>query len=277
MGEPKLKEILEILEILEKWAKEEAPGENRREAQRRIIFFLLNPLQHDLLLSYLNLTSLPDIFDKGLFPSKLYKLDLGNNHLTSFPEHIDQLQCLRYLSLYNNRLTSVPDQIGKLKYLETLLLFSNCLTSISEKIGELQYLINLELSENRLTSVPDQIGQLKNLCFLYLNDNSLNSLPNAITQLENLTVLSLSKNSLTSLPNEIGKLKELTCLKLEDNSELRSLPISLHELTECCIYIKRTGLLEDEGTCLEQLWLLTRPKGPRIFFSTGVEENPLYW
>lgn len=82
----------EIREHLEKWARgsEQAAGENRVEAMRRIIdaYYKQSPAVEQLDLSGLQLTSLPDLIFSFY---KLAILDLRQNRLTSLPEELRAL------------------------------------------------------------------------------------------------------------------------------------------------------------------------------------------
>ncbi len=244
---------LQLEEILKHWVNQEKPGENRSEAACCIIHFSGDPKKRTITLDNFNLTSLPDIFDKRPFGWKLFSLFLPNNRLTSFPKHIGQLQRLMFLNLSNNHLKSFPEDIGQLKSLTFL-----------------------DLSDNQLTTVPGEIDQLEHLKYLDLLNNHLTSLPEQIGKLKNLITLHLSQNCLESLPMEIGQLKKLTFLSLEDNFMLKSLPEGVHHLDQSCsVYIKGIGVSKSVGTNLEQSSHTAGYQGPKIVFSSTVEDLAL--
>ncbi|WP_213157615.1 leucine-rich repeat domain-containing protein [Parachlamydia sp. AcF125] len=164
--------------------------------------------------------------------SRLEKLDLSSNQLTSLPAEIGQLPQLKSLYLEDNQLTSLPAEIGQLSRLEWLGLRKNQLTSLPVEIGQLSQLKNFDLSKNQLNSLPAEIGLLPHLLWLYLYENQLTSLPAEIGQLSQLETLDLSENQLTSLPAEIGQLSRLEeWLGLRKN-QLTSLPVEIGQLSQ---------------------------------------------
>ena len=93
----------------------------RKEARKKIFAFLELPLgfqkilhligiqsKNILKLNYLDLTSLPDIFNYPCF-SKLEYLHLNNNYnITTLPDSIGNLTRLTTLNLSNNRIKNLP-------------------------------------------------------------------------------------------------------------------------------------------------------------------------
>ncbi len=280
--------IPELQEVLNEWAKQGEPEEDRAKAQFRIICFLRKPSKTGLLLNYLNLKSLPGIFDKELLIFRLRKLvlsgnklesipkeigllwrlktlDLAQNKLESIPEEIYKLQHLTRLNLSHNFFTSIPNQIGLLSKLTTLDLTGNQLKSIPKKIGLLSNLTALELNGNQLESIPKKIGWIPDLSFLYISNNRLKSIPQEIYELRHLMRLDLSGNKLTSLPHSIDQLRDLAMLNLKDNLQLKSLPRRLFCLPRRCrVHIQRTGLSEEVLSNLQQAYNAREDQAPTI-------------
>jgi len=161
--------------------------------------------------------------------SKLDRLNLNNNRLTSLPPEIGQLKQLTELRLSNNELTTLPPEVCRLENLAVLDLSGNRLAALPAEIAQLTNLTELDLSGNTLTHLPGGIGQLTNLKHLDLSGNTLAALPAEIAQLTNLTRLNLSGNTLTHLPGGIGQLTNLTHLELSGNS-LTAFPAEIAQL-----------------------------------------------
>ncbi len=256
----------ELEDILDKWTKESAPGEDRIEAQTRILSFLKNSKQTQLRLDYLHLESLPNIFNNKRLTSKLRTLSLRGNHLTSLPKQICFLQDLTALDLSYNDLTSFLEEVSLRQNLTTRDPYANSSPSTSEQMGGLHNLKCLNLSGNRLRSLSPQIGLLHNLNQLYLPNNELTSLPKEIGWLQELTNLSLHHNELTSLPKEISWLQKLTDLSLHHN-ELTSLPKEIGELTQLIrldLSNNKLRSLPDEISQLQNLNLLDLRNNPEL-------------
>ncbi|MEE1964612.1 leucine-rich repeat domain-containing protein [Allomuricauda taeanensis] len=94
----------------------------------------------------------------------LESLSLNNNELKSIPAaEIGNLTKLKRLGLQDNYLTSIPASIGNLTKLESLDLSSNELTSIPAEIGNLTALNIFWLHDNSsLTSIPASVCTLGN-------------------------------------------------------------------------------------------------------------------
>jgi internalin A len=133
------------------------------------------------------------------------ELYLINNHLSTLPVEIAQLQNLAILYLSSNQLKKLPVEITQLKKLRGLYLTNNHLKELPPEIGQLQNLTNLDLSYNEFTRLTVEISQLKRLTGLYLISNQLTELPAEISQLKDLTELYLNMNPLKSPPPEIVK------------------------------------------------------------------------
>ena len=115
------------------WAAQEAPGEDRLEAAKRIIkACILRP-------AYLNLEGLG---------------------LRSLPTEVFMLWNLTRLNLNGNQLRYLSDGICKLDNLEWLGLIDNQLWDLPDDIGYLESLTRLDLSGNQMWDLPESISQL---------------------------------------------------------------------------------------------------------------------
>eukprot|EP00761_Pharyngomonas_kirbyi_P006988 gb/GECH01006997.1/.p1 GENE.gb/GECH01006997.1/~~gb/GECH01006997.1/.p1 ORF type:complete len:127 (+),score=16.06 gb/GECH01006997.1/:1-381(+) len=78
----------------------------------------------------LNIHSLPHLFSLKMtscnlqttshlmYLSKLTYLNLHENRIKAFPEHLDLLRCLKQIILSKNLITEIPEDIGELDQLE---------------------------------------------------------------------------------------------------------------------------------------------------------------
>ncbi|KGL58953.1 leucine-rich repeat domain-containing protein [Polaribacter sp. Hel1_85] len=183
--------------------------------------------------------------------SKLVRLDLTGQSISTLPIEIGNLSSLTYLNLSNNELTSLPTGIGNFAVLEELIISNQTnrtnntktLTSLPDEIGSIASLKKFDITGNALTSLPSTVGNLTSLEELYLGNasghgNELTSLPAEIGNLSNLKILYVQYNRLTSLPIEIGDLSNLEYLDVSNQITynpttyyMTSLPASMNNLT----------------------------------------------
>ncbi|KAJ0976834.1 hypothetical protein J5N97_012308 [Dioscorea zingiberensis] len=224
-------------------------------------------LPQDLLsyggLGYVDLTAndlrgpMPPI--TGNFPSKLYRLRLGDNKLNgSIPITIGELSNLTYLELDHNQFEGeipvqlekcknisllnlagnklhgvLPKELGNLTKLEVLQLQMNYLNgSIPDEIFRLVNLITLNLSQNSFTGgISSSISSLKKMSFLYLNDNKLGgTIPDSVVNLEALIGLQLANNKLNgNIPHFLNTVR-ITFLNLSSNLFMGPIPPYLADI-----------------------------------------------
>ncbi|QZA58427.1 leucine-rich repeat domain-containing protein [Candidatus Rhabdochlamydia porcellionis] len=236
-----------LTSILKEWEKEASSEENRREATNRILDFF-NCKEKSLLdLSYLNLSSLPDVFSHL---SELEELNLNGNRLTTFPGTNIGLTALKLKIIHiNNKIFATL--FGILTYRAVLaqkqqldhVLNQWIEKSLSEENQiEVKKRVfdffnnstkkNLNLSNLNLSSLPD-IFNISCFCHrlkqLDLSKNQLTTLPDTFGNLSQLTELDLSTNQLTTLPDTFGNLAQLIWLDLNTN-QLTTLPDTLGNL-----------------------------------------------
>ena len=163
--------------------------------------------------------------------TNLEELHVNNCQLTSLPDSLENLQQLKALDLSNNNFKDFPLCITKLHKLIKLYLSDSCLQSVSEDVKNLVNLERLQLTSNKLASLPKGLFELVNLRKLYLNNNKLTSLPDDLGNLVNLEYLVLNSNKLTKVPETIRELKQLHYLNLHENL-LSALPESITKLEQ---------------------------------------------
>uniref|UniRef100_A0A3B4YW63 Leucine rich repeat containing 40 n=1 Tax=Stegastes partitus TaxID=144197 RepID=A0A3B4YW63_9TELE len=173
-----------------------------------------------LLLSSNQLTQLSE--DIKLLPG-LITLDLHDNHLSSLPSALGELQELQELRLSHNQLSSLPVEIFTLRNLCSLTLQHNLLESLPEELGQLENLTALDLSNNNLKDLPSSLGCLTSLQKVILCHNKLHSLPDSLAELTNVKLLDCSSNQLTDISASLSKMLSLEQLYLRHN-KLRHLP-----------------------------------------------------
>lgn len=136
-----------------------------------------------------NLDSYPRSYCARGHLSKLRRLFLENNELSSLPPEIGKLVFLRWLSLDGNRLTSLPPEIGENKKKKNSLCSVSCQLTY-RLTGLLRSLEWLSVENNQLQTLPEELGHLSSLQSLsFFNNPSVNSIPFSILRLPKLQTL----------------------------------------------------------------------------------------
>ena len=159
--------------------------------------------------------------------SQLERLDMHDNHLTSFPNNLPAT--LMYLSLRSNSIKyigkNVLDNLTKLK---KLYLDSNKITDLgvtTEVFNAASSLEELELSYNQLKKFPENLPKsLKSLRITHNNITVIKSV--SLLLLRNLMVLDLSSNKIVDSTINFFPLQKLQTLNLNDNV-LQNVPVYL--------------------------------------------------
>ncbi|MFX1534436.1 MAG: leucine-rich repeat domain-containing protein [Promethearchaeota archaeon] len=183
----------------------------------------------------------------------LKKLNLAQNHLTSLPDAIGNLDTLTELDLSNNQLQTLPKSFGNLMSLECLDLSNNQLQTLPESFGDLSRLETLNLNNNPLKSLPVSFSNLKRLlikkyphvigseaAIIFLLEALVGKPIPQVSQIKrstfgftveekHITGLGLPYQGLTYLPESLGTLRSLKKLYLIHN-KLRTLPESVRNL-----------------------------------------------
>ncbi|KAI6660052.1 hypothetical protein LOD99_14393 [Oopsacas minuta] len=166
-----------------------------------------------------------------------------------FPDILQDMRGLRWLSLSSTCLEAMPPELGAITTLERISLDRNNLRSLldqdilaKENLPHLSQinarhnkledkgltdkffhsispeLKNLDLSHNNLSTIPKQVRLLQNLIILNLSHNEIQVLPTELfTACTGLQHLDLSNNQLQTLPIQFIRLSRLQHLDLSNN------------------------------------------------------------
>jgi len=193
-------------------------------------FTWLKMLQQLELINH-DFTSLPNTMSNLV---ELRELTLGNCRLKSVSE-ISALSKLQRLNLCFNKITSLSKVFQALTNLQSLNVSNN---QLKDMPSELKYLTKLEyadFSNNRITKLNDGIKACKELTHLNLEANQLgsgvlNRSPlSALTALTSLEILDVTNNKLTNMPS-FANLSKLTKIRMAEN-QVSSLPSGLEKLS----------------------------------------------
>jgi Leucine-rich repeat (LRR) protein len=149
----------------------------------------------------LNLSNLPiDSFPIDLSKFKnLWYLCLNNDHLEFIPSSVGDLQNLRVLELNGDNFKTLPLEFSKLKNLEELYMNVNKNMDLSGNVKLLSGLPKLHilhLEGDGIGKLPANFGELKHLEILYLNDNKFNEVPLEIKGLKSLKYVDMQHNNI---------------------------------------------------------------------------------
>ena len=188
-----------------------------------------------------------------LYGPHLLELDLRNNQLSTLPNEMVALRCLKRLNLSSNQFQDFPEVVCELRSLEFLSLCRNKIESLPPSVSRLVELRSFVLSGNKLKSLPPEIGDLKSLRTLVLGGvyggNELKMLPTSIGSLSELEELDLSHNCLTCLPDVLRSLTNLVTLACFGN-QLETVPESLCELKNLRVLNLGRNMLTEIPTSL---------------------------
>ncbi|XP_043569546.1 leucine-rich repeat serine/threonine-protein kinase 2 [Chiloscyllium plagiosum] len=215
------------------------------------------------------------------FLAQLQKLDLSQNNLTSFSQHLCTiLRCLTDLDISNNKFTTFPTCVLEMQSITSLDISRNSIGHSLILNSTCPTLKKLNLSQNQLSSFPESLDKatekleelllkgnkmrtiVSSLCLTELNllDLSQNCIPNILDtflmQCSKLDTFRISENHLSTLPglpskittidlasNKFGSVPEAV-LKLQ---HLRSVNLSHNNISEL------PGPLHWESSSLREL------------------------
>ncbi|KAF9049232.1 hypothetical protein BDZ89DRAFT_1126642 [Hymenopellis radicata] len=112
--------------------------------------------------------------------SRVERIALGNNHLTTLPMQFAMMSRLRYLNLKGNCFTVFPEVLTLMPSLDTLDLSHNKIKRLPTRPGELLKLKVFCLSRNKITRLPEYISKFQNLSVLELERNPIEWPPSAV-------------------------------------------------------------------------------------------------
>eukprot|EP00761_Pharyngomonas_kirbyi_P001845 gb/GECH01001849.1/.p1 GENE.gb/GECH01001849.1/~~gb/GECH01001849.1/.p1 ORF type:complete len:711 (+),score=175.60 gb/GECH01001849.1/:1-2133(+) len=190
----------------------------------------------------LNIHSLPHLFSLKMtscnlqatshlmYLSKLTYLNLHENRIKTFPEHLDLLRCLKEIVLSKNLITEIPEDIGELEQLEILDVSRNRIKTVPHQIGELRSLKTLNMEHNAIQNLPSSISNLTSLTELNLGHNKLQELPR-VSNMTHLQKLFAPNNQIPSFPDGFDSLELLESLNLQRN-HIETIPDCFYHLTK---------------------------------------------
>ncbi|KAG7177590.1 leucine-rich repeat-containing protein 4B-like isoform X1 [Homarus americanus] len=167
---------------------------------------------------------------------KLFRLNLGKNHLENVP-NLQALTKLQVLTLSDNRLSVI--KIGSFKglnMLDMLMLENNQIQTLEANVfSELSNLNSLNIKHNDIANISQQAfaGLEDNLEWLELGHNRLDHIPSHVLRpLNNLRQLDLDSNRIVDLPEDAfeGYGDSIKFLMLNRNNIKFILPMTFFEL-----------------------------------------------
>ncbi|KAG8732681.1 cysteinyl-tRNA synthetase [Ceratobasidium sp. 428] len=167
--------------------------------------------------------------------SKLYKIKLQNNRLTSLPEDFARLP-VQHLYISNNKLATVPSALCSMQSLVRLDVSFNSMTSLPLAIGQLTSLERLVAVGNTITQLPEEIAQLKKLKWLDCRHNWIEDFSIA-AKIQGLATLRADHNDISvlgsvgdNLVNLDASHNSITKLTLPSSDQPRTRSYALSQL-----------------------------------------------
>jgi len=144
---------------------------------------------------------------------------MTRNKISSIPEEIRDLKCLKTLEMNDNNITTLPDWLGELTEVERLDFQSNKLNRIPDSITNLTKLRTLDVRYNEIISLPEDLGNCSELWWLDVGFNALTELRSSLSKLEKLYTFKISNNKFASTP-ELVKVLQNKGVKVEYEDSL---------------------------------------------------------
>uniref|UniRef100_A0A0W0F3S4 Leucine-rich repeat-containing protein sog2 n=2 Tax=Moniliophthora roreri TaxID=221103 RepID=A0A0W0F3S4_MONRR len=110
---------------------------------------------------------------------------------------------VRRIALNHNRLTTIPMEFALLARLRYLNLKNNCFSVFPDALTLMPSLDTLDISNNKIKRLPSQPGNLVNLRVFCLSRNKLTRLPTYLVKFHKLTVLEVERNPIEWPPKSV--------------------------------------------------------------------------
>lgn len=178
-------------------------------------------------IAFCGVATLPNNFNET---SKLEKIDISGNPITSGFEAFSKLKSLKQLSLSKLNLEKLPSSVSSLSQLRLLDLSENSISDFSS-LRSLENLEWLSLENNRLESIPVEVTALGKLAHINLSHNKLTTL-SVLSNLKNLEQIFANNNVLEgNFPEYLLNLPKLQMISLVSNQLSGELPLGLPTVT----------------------------------------------
>lgn len=154
-------------------------------------------------------------------PLKVYRLDLSNLPIDSFPIDLSKFKNLQCLYLNYDHLEFIPREIADLQNLRVLQLSGADFKTLPPEFSQLKNLEEIYLNVNKkmdLTQSVNVLSTLPKLHVLHLENDGITSLPSNFNMLTHLEKLYLNDNKLSEVPMQIQGLKTLKYVEMQNNS-----------------------------------------------------------
>ncbi|OCH95055.1 hypothetical protein OBBRIDRAFT_746629 [Obba rivulosa] len=187
--------------------------------------------------------------------SRVIRIALAYNRLTTLPMAFALLSKLRYLVLKNNNFSVFPEVLLVMPSLEILDISRNKIQELPSEPGTLVNLRVLSMQRNKIQRLPRYLAQLRQLVVLKVNHNPLEWPPKAVRD--------LSGDSEDS-QHMIEWIRDLQAW-LESNAD----PSDREDTTSAQYEIPAPSYNADTGPAVDSVsdfpsLLLTRPNPPRV-------------
>jgi len=154
-------------------------------------------------------------------PLKVYRLNLSNLPIDSFPIDLSKFKNLQCLYLNYDHLEFIPREIADLQNLRVLQLSGADFKTLPPEFSQLKNLEEIYLNVNKkmdLTQSVHVLSSLPKLHILHLENDGITALPSNFNMLTHLEKLYLNDNKLGEVPLQIKGIKTLKYVEMQNNS-----------------------------------------------------------
>ncbi|KAH9727753.1 Disease resistance-like protein DSC1 [Citrus sinensis] len=165
--------------------------------------------------------------------------------LESFPEILEEMECLEYINLSWTPIKELPSSIERLGRLTALVVW-NCskLDSLPESFGNLKSLKDLNAIGSAISQLPSSAADLNEFKSVAFSGCKNLVLPLLLPVLSSVRSLDLRDCGITEIPKEVGSLSSMEVLDLSGN-KFESLPASVKQLSQLkCLYLRNCNMLQ---------------------------------